>query len=160
MSDGFRKLWIYIIPLFILGVVATCEDDFSIQNPFAEDESISDSNEVSSDTLNVARQMDVETPDTSSGSGPVTADVELENSPEHTPNNRTKYWRLVVGSVKDRSRAERMVSRIDHPGMEVIYVEYLDTYRIVYETYADLREAQQGFEEMYPRFPDAWIVNF
>lgn len=71
-----------------------------------------------------------------------------------------EMWRIVVGSVGDQSKAEAMRDKLGSSGAEVIYVSSLNTYRVVYGSYADLGGAQQAIETIQARYPQAWMVRF
>lgn len=79
---------------------------------------------------------------------------------EEVATSGSKQWRLVLSSMPSRERAERFREKISEPGSEIIYVDRLNTYRVVYRSFDDLREAQREYEQLSAQHPDAWLVYF
>lgn len=85
---------------------------------------------------------------------------QAEDNTDSDPAGQAKQWRLVLASLDSRERAERYIDRKGISGAQVMYVDRLNTYRVVYRSFANLREAQQEYEQLLARYPDAWLVHF
>lgn len=160
MPDYLKKIWMYLIPLFILGVVATCDSDFSIKNPFSKEPETGALDSASVDsTTNQSLAVEDTLKKQPYGTSPDSLMVEAP-SQESDPLQKRRKWRLIVGSLADRDRAEKLADATNHPQTEIMYVEYLDSYRVVYASFEDLREAQIKFSEVQARYPEAWLVYY
>lgn len=138
----------YLVPLALLGLVATCDSDFTIKNPFSKEKPIASeladtTTAIEEDTVNVPHYTMEDT-------------VKVVEEKEKAPS---KKWRIVIGSLAEESQASQLASDIGSGG-EVLYVEYLGTYRVVYASYTDLLRAQEAFPEVQQRFPQAWLVYY
>ncbi|NVK05700.1 MAG: outer membrane beta-barrel protein [Flavobacteriia bacterium] len=71
-------------------------------------------------------------------------------------------WRIVVGSFPTAQGAQEFASRAVIPNgeYEVVFIEDLSTYRVVYKSYNSLALARQDLEEVRATVPDAWIIRF
>lgn len=71
-------------------------------------------------------------------------------------------WRLVVGSYPTENAAiEFAIGEAVGPGdYEIIYIENLATYRVVYKSYSSLSVARQELDDVREIIPDAWIIRF
>ena len=161
MHEGVRKLWMYIVPLGLLAAVATCDTDFNLKNPFA-DRPVNDSTSVTDEADSVVVDVSQDTVALTSDD-----EVDLGNKPElvsqpetYSNTNTEKQWRLVIGSVTEKEKAERLAAKWGFPNTEIIFVDYLSTYRVVYESFAELSEAQRAFSQIENEHPNAWVVFF
>ena len=148
MHKGVQKSWMYLVPLALLGLVATCDSDFTIKNPFSKDKGEINTPEPA-DTVIAAEVDTVNVP-----AYEVEDTVEIEEE-----KAAVKKWRIVIGSVAEKSQADQLASETGAGG-EILYVEYLDTYRVVHTSYSDLSQAQEAFPEIQQRFPQAWLVYY
>ncbi len=76
------------------------------------------------------------------------------------PSVESKQWRIVVSSLKSRSRAEKYANSFNKPDVSIHYISELDTHRVVFSSHQNLREAQESYQLIVNRHPDAWIVYF
>ena len=74
----------------------------------------------------------------------------------------TPQYRIIVGSMPSRERATRWIARsgLDDSEMVVVYVDDIDTYRIVYKSYNSYAAARKELLQIRGRVPDAWIIKF
>lgn len=161
MQQGLRKIWLYLIPLILLGIVAMCDWDFSIKNPFGKDKASLDSDSAGvimgtgeSGSWNAYADSLARL----SGKDSVKSSSKKES--KYNAERRDRKWRLIIGSVKDENRAEREINKLQDPDASILYVDYLGTYRIVYRSYANLYEAQQEYQGLQDKFPEAWLVYY
>ena len=165
MSEGLGKIWRYLIPLGILAVVATCDTDFEMINPFSKSDE-SDTVPIVEEVDSVKAEMnssqnsikESELPATDIEPGP--DDNSASNPGMTAGGNSEKKWRLVIGSVPDKQKAEALVAKSGNSNVQIMYVDELSTYRLVYGSYENIRDAQQALSEIRGSFPDAWMVFF
>ena len=74
--------------------------------------------------------------------------------------SEAEQWRLVISSQPSRELAEGFVRRNAENRAEIIYVDELDTYRVVHSSHSNLQLAQQEYQRIAGRYPDAWLVRF
>ncbi len=153
MPKGLRKSSIFLIPLTIVATAVACDSDFNFKNPFAK-------NTADSDTVEVIDPVEVEEKTVIDTTAVVAMDSEATNTNEVQQNTGPQRWRLVVSSVKEKSRAERLASEIGNPQVEILYVDYLNTYRVVCGSFNELRQAQERYAEVQQDFPEAWLVYY
>lgn len=164
MSDGFRKIWMYLIPLGLLAVVATCDTDFNMKNPFS-DSNPKDTLEVENgvkDSMQYVTEEKGGQVDTvnlrSVGGG--SEEYSLEKSEVPTlDDTSTKMWRLIVASVAEKQMAVELKEKYN-TSIDIIYVSKYDTHRLVYGSYSNLGAAQQAALEIQDEFPEAWVAFF
>ncbi len=165
MPEGLRKIWMYIIPLGLLAVIATCDTDFNIKNPFSEDD-VNDTIsglKMKEDSLSNEQDGAVDSLAYIGKSGSEPQEDSNASKPEYSSkavNGGKKMWRLIIGSVPEKEKAERLAVKSGYPDVKLMYIEDLQTYRLVYGSYDDIRDAQQAFSEIQGRFPEAWMVFF
>lgn len=161
MSEGLLKIWRYLIPLVLLAVVATCDTDFNMKNPFSESE-IADTIsgvEEAGDSL-VTKLITKE--DSIIPSKATLDDLNAVKNSDlvEGANNSQKMWRLVIGSVPQKEKAEILAAKSGNPNVKIMYVDELSTYRLVYGSYTNVKDAQYAFSEIQETFPEAWMVFF
>ena len=72
-------------------------------------------------------------------------------------------WRVVVGSFPNQALAQRYMdglNGIDKSEMQVLFVEDLKTYRVIYKSFDNMNAASKARNEIRGAVKDAWIVNF
>ncbi len=83
------------------------------------------------------------------------------SSAESSPQvSNTKQWRVVVSSMPSQQLAQRFISRHAIEDADVLYVERLNTYRVVQASFPELSDAQVEFGLIKSDFPEAWLVYF
>lgn len=87
-------------------------------------------------------------------------DLNYSQNQEDIQMSTAKKWRLVVSSMPSEERAESFIERNDLSGAEIVYIERLDTYRVIFASFTDLREAQAEYENLQNNFPNSWLVYF
>ncbi len=165
MTEGLRKIWLYLIPLALLAVVATCDTDFNLKNPFDDADSAVDSTSESPTDMDSITGNQTPITDTLSQQAATESPSEpvASNSPTpgvHHGSNGQEMWRLVIGSVPQKEKAEALAAKTGNSNVEIFYVDELSTYRLVYGSYANIQDAQQAFSEIQEKFPEAWMVFF
>lgn len=151
MSKFFRKLWPYLLALVLLVLIALIGDG-RLKVPFFNKDSGSDLDTmaVDVDSLDVEAEPVYE---------PATA---AEDTMQVVPQNevvREKMWRLVVGSFPEKERAQRLADKLSN-GAELMFVDYMGTYRVVYGSYSDLAGAQEAYSQIEADYPESWVVYF
>jgi hypothetical protein len=70
-------------------------------------------------------------------------------------------YRIIVGSMPTRELAQKWISRsnLDQSEMVVVYVEDIDTYRIIYKSYDSFAAAKKELPSVKSSVPDAWIIK-
>ena len=153
MSTGLKKAWPYVIVLVLLGAVAVLTEDYLPFDLFGNNEEVEDSVATEIDSVQVEEVVPMDTT--------VLDTIVEEVIPEviEVEEEAVKEWCLVIASVPSRDHAERIATKAGE-NAKVKYVEYLDTYRVVYNRYSSLAEAQNGFDEVSHQYPKAWLVYF
>lgn len=153
----------FLLPLATATILITgCED--GIRFPWSKDkpheaEVTTDTTEAESDT--VAAEQASDTLDVMAAGD--SSDYTQEQTSQWSQNNTvegTRQWRVVVSSMPSQELADRFISRYNLSNARVVYVERLDTYRVVYESFSELSDAQVEFKLIRSDFPDAWLVYF
>lgn len=148
-----KKAWPYIIILVVLAAVAILSEDYLPFDLFGNNKLVKDTTTVEVDSLEI--EEDIAPVDTA-----VIADTLFEEYvPEVLDQPVRKEWCLVVASTPNKDLADTIAAKTG-VNANVKYVEYLDTYRVVYNSYANLREAQVAFDEISIQYPKAWLVYF
>ena len=151
MSKFFRKLWPYLLALVLLVLIALIGDG-RLKIPFFNKDSGSDLDTVAVDV----DSLDVE-------AEPVYEPaIVAEDTMQVIPQNevvREKMWRLVVGSFPNKERAQRLADKLSN-GAELMFVDYMGTYRVVYGSYSDLAGAQEAYSQIEADYPESWVVYF
>lgn len=151
MSKFFRKLWPYLLALVLLVLIALIGDG-RLKVPFFNKDSGSDLDTVAVDV----DSLDVE-------AEPIYEPaIAVEDTAQAVAQNevvREKMWRLVVGSFPEKERAQRLADKLSN-GAELMFVDYMGTYRVVYGSYSDLAGAQQAYSQIEPDYPESWVVYF
>jgi|SRR5690606_36983673 len=152
MSNGAKKAWPYIIVLIVLAAVAIFTEDYMPFDLFGNNEKVEDTVTAKVDTITIEPVITMDTT--------TVADTAIqEEVPVVEESSAEKQWRLVVASVPSKEEAENIAVSVGG-NTSVKYVEYLDTYRVVYDSYPNLRDAQSGFDEISLQYPKAWLVYF
>lgn len=153
MSKGVKKAWPYIVILVVLAAIAILSEDYLPFDLFGNNKVVEDTTTVEVDSLEI--EEDIAPLDTA-----VIADTLYgEYVPEVVDEPVAKEWCLVVASTPSKDLADKIAAKTGIRA-SVKYVEYLDTYRVVYNSYANLREAQVAFDEISIQYPKAWLVYF
>jgi hypothetical protein len=155
----YSFLWLLALMSFL---TTGCED--GIQFPWSKDkaheaEVTYDTAQTEADTISVEEPEDTtvniseeDAEDYSGGSDAQWAETAAESG--------VKQWRVVVSSMPSEELAARFISRHNLDQARVVYVQRLDTYRVVYESFTELSDAQVEFKLIRSDFPDAWLVYF
>lgn len=71
-------------------------------------------------------------------------------------------YRIVVVSMPSEARAQDWINRssLDKNNMLVVYVENLNTFRVVYNSYPSFAAAKKDLPMVRTEIPDAWIIKF
>ncbi len=140
-----------------------CEDGIRFpwnKNKSHEAEITTDTAEAGSDSLAVVEER----ADTSSNmTGADEVDFADRSSGRRLPNtleSGDRQWRVVVSSMPSHELAEGFIARHNLKNAQVVYVEKLDTYRVVYDSFRELGDAQVEFQLINSDFPEAWLVYF
>ena len=151
MSKFFRKLWPYLLALVLLVLIALIGDG-RLKVPFFNKDSGSDLDTatVDVDSLDVEAEPIYEPT--------VAADDTMQVVPQNEVV-REKMWRLVVGSFPEKERAQRLADKLSN-GAELMFVDYMGTYRVVYGSYSDLAGAQEAYSQIEADYPESWVVYF
>ncbi|MEQ9262390.1 MAG: SPOR domain-containing protein [Owenweeksia sp.] len=95
----------------------------------------------------------------------VKLDTEKRNMPQ-APDaeqllSRPQY-RLIVASLPSRAMAQRWMDRssLDKSEMIIIYVEDINTYRVIYKSYDSYSAARKEQQQIKSVVSDAWIKKF
>lgn len=151
MSKFFRKLWPYLLALVLLVLIALIGDG-RLKVPFFNKYSDGDL-----DTVVVeVDSLDVEAEPVHEPA------IAAEDTMQVVPQNevvREKMWRLVVGSFPEKERAQRLADKLSN-GAELMFVDYMGTYRVVYGSYSDLAGAQEAYSQIEADYPESWVVYF
>lgn len=157
-----RRYSIFLLMALMSFLTIGCED--GIRFPWSKDkaheaEVTYDTAQADADTISVVEPEDTasliseeDNEDYVGGS-----DAQWGESPAE---EGSKQWRVVVSSMPSQALAERFMSRNNLDQARVVYVERLDTYRVVYESFSELSDAQVEFKMIRSEFPDAWLVYF
>ena len=151
MSKFFRKLWPYLLALVLLVLIALIGDG-RLKVPFFNKDSGSDLDTVAVDV----DSLDVEAEPVHEPA------IAAEDTMQVVPQNevvREKMWRLVVGSFPEKERAQRLADKLSN-GAELMFVDYMGTYRVVYGSYSDLAGAQEAYSQIEADYPESWVVYF
>lgn len=151
MSKFFRKLWPYLLALVLLVLIALIGDG-RLKVPFFNKDSDGDLDTVAVDV----DSLDVETEPVYEPA------IAAEDTMQVVPQNevvREKMWRLVVGSFPEKERAQRLADKLSN-GAELMFVDYMGTYRVVYGSYSDLAGAQEAYSQIEADYPESWVVYF
>ena len=158
---NIRSLLLFVLPLFLI----SCED--GIRFPWSGDKQ--HEAEVTADTTAdeaADSSLVTEERDTASsletdslGSGEEAKPLDNSYSGESEAAD-LKQWRVVVSSMPSRELADKFIDRHNIEHADVLYVDRLDTYRVVYASFAELSDAQTEFSIIRSDYPDAWLVYF
>jgi hypothetical protein len=96
---------------------------------------------------------------------PADDDKEVVASGTVPSSDRADYqeqWRVVIGSFATQDKAQRFIDRtqLDRSGMEVLYVEELETYRLIYKSFDTMGAALKARDEVRGSISDAWVIKF
>lgn len=91
--------------------------------------------------------------------GESTFDVQNEDG---TVTPGANLWRIVIGSFPNAESARAFAGRAvaGEGEYEVVFIEDLETYRVVYKSYSSLSLAREDLTEVREQVPDAWIIKF
>ncbi len=154
MFKSLGKIQYYIIPLVILGFLATCDTDFGFDN--TQKDSTDSSAVLSPDTL-VADSAGFSTNEIAKDS--VSEEpVILSSHNDVVPTE--KMWRVVIASISDEAKLQKIAASLGASNSEIVFVPELNTYRLVYDSHTSLHQAQNTLEQVQGKFPDAWLIYF
>ena len=146
MSNALKNLWPYLLALAILFAVAWWGDSLWPGSDI-ESQQIPETH----DTMGKPEIMEVDT---------VQKERAFEMDTAPVTDVKQRLWHVVISSVKERESAEKYAATLAVDEVKVHYVEYLDTYRVVYGSFASIRGAQEAYREIEGRYPEAWLVYF
>jgi len=71
-------------------------------------------------------------------------------------------WRVVVGSFPNQALAQKYIDnlKVDKSEMQVLFVEDVNTYRVVYKSFDTQNAALKARSEIRTAIKDAWVVKF
>jgi hypothetical protein len=154
----------YFPLLIVILLLGSCED--GIRFPWSEDpgheaEVTADTSGSETDTsMAVAETDTLATPEPDSLWTEPAGNRGFEESPEEISATQVKQWRVVVSSMPSEELARRFIERHGIETADVVYVDRLDTYRVVYASFNELSDAQTEFSLIRADHPDAWLVYF
>lgn len=157
MGQRPSLLWITLVSVIVL---SGCED--GIKFPWSKDKP--HEAEVTSDSIDVA--IDSTGGQDISDSIVIGRDDSLaqkEKASEkriYAGSGNAKQWRVVVSSMPSQALADKFIARHGLSQARVLYVAKPDTYRVVYESFPALSDAQVEFGIIKSDFPEAWLVYF
>lgn len=153
MSNAFKKLWPYLLALAVLFGVAILTEDHLPFKLFPDNEEVVDvdTTSVTVDSVQVEQVMIEDT---------IQKEEVAEEVLEVGAIEGQKQWCLVVSSMPTQDLAEKYAEKVTDADAVVRFVEYLNTYRVVYGSYNDLRDAQSAYERVSAEYPNAWLVYF
>ncbi|MBI1315571.1 hypothetical protein GC167_01755 [bacterium] len=87
---------------------------------------------------------------------------ELKASKVITATDSGKRWRVVVGSFPSQAMAQRFIDRVnlEKDEMIILFVEDLDTYRVVYKSFDSMSAALKARQKARTVISDAWVIEF
>lgn len=73
----------------------------------------------------------------------------------------TAQYRIIVASMPTRERATRWINKssLDQSEMVVLYVDDIDTYRVIYKSYSTYAAAKKDLPAVKSVVADAWIIK-
>lgn len=154
MSNALKKLWPYLLALAVLFGIAVLTEEHLPFSIFSENEDTVDNAEQDSAVVEV---------DSLSLVPPIAEDTVIAEPVveiEHHVESTEKQWCLVISSMPTKEKADEFAAKVPGGNASVRFVEYLDTYRVVYGSYTDLRDAQAAYEGVSAEYPNAWLVLF
>lgn len=88
--------------------------------------------------------------------------VENADGDVTTPNESTALWRIVIGSFPDAKRANEFAAQrvVEGGEYQVVFIQDLNTYRVVYNSYGSLNRAKADLERVKTVITNAWIIRF
>lgn len=88
--------------------------------------------------------------------------VQSKTGGASTPNAEGSMWRLVVGSFPNLEMANEFAAQqvVGGGDYEVVFIEDLKTYRVVYKSYASLNNAKADLQKVKEVIANAWIIRF
>ena len=95
----------------------------------------------------------------------VTVDTEKRNIPQ-APDAEAllskQQYRVIVASLPSRTMAQRWIDRssLDKSEMIIVYVEDVNTYRVIYKSFDSYSAARKEQQQVKTTVSDAWIKKF
>lgn len=89
--------------------------------------------------------------------------VEVKNEVVTAPVDvDAPMWRVIIGSFPSQARAQQFVDRVslDRSEMQILYIEEINTYRVVYKSFDNVNAAMKAKGEARTVISDAWVVKF
>ena len=90
-----------------------------------------------------------------------TENPRTKSSPNAEAILATPQYRIIVGSMPSRERATKWINKssLDQSEMVVLYVDDIDTYRIIYKSYSTYAAAKKDLPSVKSVVADAWIIK-
>lgn len=90
------------------------------------------------------------------------SDTYVAENSDGTPVSENSRWRIVIGSFPSAGMAQEFAAQqsIEGGEYEVVYIEDLNTYRVVYKSYNSLTLAKRDLERVKLVIANAWIIRF
>lgn len=97
--------------------------------------------------------------------------AEVDSVRMTTPDNGTtataddlseEKYRVIIASLPSEKAANAWINRLeslDKTDIRVIYIENLDTYRVIYKSYDSYSAARKEQQRIKSNIPDAWIIK-
>jgi hypothetical protein len=87
---------------------------------------------------------------------------ELKASKVQNASDSSKRWRVVVGSFPTQALAQKFIDRVnlEKEEMMILYVEDLNTYRVVYKSFDSMNAALKARQKARNVISDAWVIEF
>lgn len=85
---------------------------------------------------------------------------DTSNSFEIEESGGEKNWRIVIASLQSESGVAQYLKELNNPEISAVRVDYLNTNRITFGPFSDLREAQLKYQIVLQEFPEAWMIKF
>lgn len=88
--------------------------------------------------------------------------VQSRNGQAGTPDAGNAMWRIVIGSFPTSSLAREFADRhvVEGGNYEVVFIQDLNTYRVVYDSYPSLTAAKTDLTRVKHTISNAWIIKF
>lgn len=85
---------------------------------------------------------------------------EVESPTVRNASGDVKAWRIVIASLKSQEGTEKYLKQLNNPEISAVWVGFLETNRIAFGPYLDIREAQLKYQQILQTYPEAWMIKF
>ncbi len=84
------------------------------------------------------------------------------NTEVNTSSSSDPKWRVVIGSFPNQALAQKYIDNLnlDKSQMQVLFVESVNTYRVIYKSFDTQNAALKARSEIRSSIKDAWVVKF